>query len=335
MSDSSRHVKLLEIRPGLFRIQWKFKDMDEEGIYTKEFKLNVSQSQRSYRITYRLNKVTKASTAKYGFKYQYKIVVEEIVESAAEKVSKSSGPLYMWINSEVLFGNEISLKQKLESGKWRRHRLRQTPRKSLTLWIDFGTSTENERNLISGIAQMFYTQSCCDVLFHFSDGHQIGAHVSILSAGSSVFSIMLNRPDPVKRTVEIGRLTTYDIFYEILTFLYTGSVPKFEEKDDGMMQLLYQAADSFGVEALKRKCTNVLQKRVSLDNAINLLVWSHMHSITKLFEVTMEFIVPNLRDLCYQPQWKKLATDFPELCVMATQRIAGPPTVTIESDSDD
>ena len=81
MSNSSQHYKLLEVRPGLFRIQWDFKDLDDEGTYKKKLKLTGSQTRRSYDITYSLNKVTEDSYLKRGFKFENKVMVEENNES--------------------------------------------------------------------------------------------------------------------------------------------------------------------------------------------------------------------------------------------------------------
>ena len=335
MSVSLRHDKLpaRQVRPGLFRVQWNFEDMENEGIYKKKIKLSGSQSRRSYDITYRFKEGTKDSFSKRGFMYEYKVIVEEII-GESDSDHATPGPVYMWINSNAASGNEISLVQKQNSGRWKRARVTRTPRESLTLWIDFGTSTENEPNVVNEIAKMFLNQTRCDVTFHFSDGQTIGAHVLILSAGSPVFSTLFKPSDTTEKKVEIANIT-YEIFGDMLIYLYTGKVPKLIEKDDKMVQLLHEAADAFEVEKLKRECIDVLLKRITTENAINLLVWSHLQSTGKLFETTMEFLVSNLRELCYKPQWNKLASDFPDLCVMVTQRIAGPPTITVESDSDE
>ncbi|EFX86049.1 hypothetical protein DAPPUDRAFT_193467 [Daphnia pulex] len=344
MTDTSS-IKVQEVRNGLYRIHWIFSEVmkKELGEYKEAFHLSSgTQSHQIYTINYHI-KSANGKDSKQGGKYEYSITVAE--KSECQPISRdasSSNPkildcAYLFMDNKFAHGNEIPL-NKITAGKWMMKCVHPTYREHLTLWMDFGADphlNENVMDVMKGLSEMFHKQILCDIQFEFNDGQTIGAHVSILSARSPVFSAMFQSGmvESQTRRVIITDIST-EVFRQLLIYLYTGYAPKLEE--ESMTPPLLEAAEKYGVEILKNQCcTDVLQKRVSLDNSINLLVWSHMHSITKLFEATMEFIVRNLRDLCYQPQWKKLATDFPDLCVMATQRIAGPPTVTIESDSDD
>jgi hypothetical protein len=195
---------------------------------------------------------------------------------------------------------------------------------SISIWIDLGTSTIIEKNLIimsKGLAEMFYNQQLCDVHFDFKDSQTVGAHVVILSAGSPVFSAMF-RSEFLKSKTKKVTITDIDIevFRQLLIYLYTGSAPKLAEEN--MTQLLFVAADKYNIDNLKTECTDALLKRVNLDNAIRLLVWSHIHSVAKLKEATLKFLAANSLEICSQPEWIHLIKNYPKLCLLATQHMS-------------
>jgi speckle-type POZ protein len=111
-----------------------------------------------------------------------------------------------------------------------------------------------------------------------------------------------------------------EVFRQLLIYLYTGSAPKLAEEN--MTQLLFEAADKYNIDNLKTECTDALLKRVNLDNAIRLLVWSHLHSVAKLKEATLKFLAANSLEICSQLEWMHLIKNYPELCLLATQHMS-------------
>lgn len=111
-----------------------------------------------------------------------------------------------------------------------------------------------------------------------------------------------------------------EVFRQLLIYLYTGSAPKLAEKN--MTQLLFEAADKYNIDNLKTECTDALLKRVNLDNAISLVVWSHFHSVAKLKEATLKFLAANSLAICSQLEWMHLIKNYPELCLLATQHMS-------------
>jgi hypothetical protein len=196
-------------------------------------------------------------------------------------------------------------------------------RYSVTIFIDLGTPIR-ERNLIifsNGLTEMFYNQHLCDVHFDFKDSQTVGAHVVILSAGSPVFFAMF-RSEFVEAKTKKVIITDIDIevFRQLLIYLYTGSAPKLAQEN--MTQLLFEAADKYIINNLKTECTDALLKRVNLDNAIRLLVWSHFHSVGNLKEATLKFLAANSLRIFSQPEWMDLIKNYPELCLLATQHMS-------------
>jgi speckle-type POZ protein len=197
-------------------------------------------------------------------------------------------------------------------------------RYSISIWIDFGTGTTREKNLkimSKGLTEMFYSQELCDVHFDFKDSQTVGAHVDILSAGSSVFSSMFRSEFQESQTKKVNIIDIdIEVFRQLLIYLYTGSAPKLAEEN--MTQLLFEVADKYNIDNLKTECTDALLKRVNLDNAISLLIWSHIHSVAKLKEATLKFLAANSLGICSQPEWMNLIKNYPELCFLATQHMS-------------
>lgn len=348
-------ISLQEVRPGLIRIHWDFIGlMSEVGVYKETVCLYRYQLGLTYTITYRLE-----STGG-SLNYLYTVTVEESLcscaccklccneasDSTIEKFktlqpNRSSShvkapeaevlrPLYMWLKSAYAECRDMPLQQ-MSSIKWKVSSEISKTRDLLTLYIDFGTNTLSQRNISNGLAEMFTNQILCDVQFHFNDGQTIGAHAVILSAGSPVFSAMfhLKMLESQTRQVKITDCEA-EVFQQLLIHLYTGNAPRLAEEN--LTQLIYAAADKYGVSTLKGDCVNVLLKRVRVDNAIKLLTWSHFNTIPKLFVTSMKFLVENCREICLQSEWIDFTKNYPDLCVLATQRmVALVPSSTVPS----
>ncbi|XP_046657418.1 uncharacterized protein LOC124350663 [Daphnia pulicaria] len=237
-------------------------------------------------------------------------------------------PMHMWIyTSESVSGIEKQLvKDDFDNG-WRVDWCDSKLPEFINLWIDFGTESPTEKNVIktmSGLASMFHDQHRCDVKFRFKDEKSIDAHILILSVGSPVFSAMFQSGFLESQTREVT-ITDIDleIFLQLLDYLYTGSAPKLA--DENITQLLFEAADKYSVENLKSDCLEALQERVRLDNVVNLLVWSNFHSTKPLFDMALDFIVNNFRKLFVQADFEDFLKNYPDLCLMVMKRVASLP----------
>ena len=356
MSDSNTFsithmpISMKEVRHGLFRIHWSFENRDQqEGVCKEMIQLYGTQSGRVYIFTYHLEIVLDKLRDK---PYLFTVTVEETRNkdsSACEttvtnsttphqhqqltettfcppsyiSLPKSGLPIAVWIHIEENYKDEIHLWKTEESDKWiKKLRFSRSP-EDITLWVDFGTITGSENKMINTmgkLAEMFRNQTLCDVQFNFISGQSVGAHVAILSAGSPVFAAMFQSTfvESLTRQVTITDIEV-DIFKQLLVYMYTGSIPEMEEES---VTLLFVAADKYGMETLKDVCADDLLEQLETENVIKMLVWSHFHSISKVFEGAMEILVDNYCELCFQPEWLDFTKNYPDLCVMATQRIA-------------
>lgn len=364
MSDFSS-VDIQEVRRGLFRMRWEIDDVTS-GAYKETITLCGTQSDRSYMISCYPRQLRSRNTTKnppYYIRLSVKETTLDDLSSTAsmtglsaveckpkEEPCESPGklvapecdesddpqplrPEYMWVSREI--GDEIPLSE-AETGTWRLSTFSVWKQPlTITFWMDFGTKTPGEKKIMRGLADLFANQSQCDVQFQLKDGEQktVGAHIAVLSAGSSVFAAMFQPGflESETRIVIINDIKL-NIFWQLLTYLYTGHAPELEAEE--VTQPLFEAADKYGVTTLKRECVDVMLTRLTVCNAIGLLVWSHLHSIPPLYEAAMKFIAVNGRHLCFRPDWAELMTDYPELCLLATQRIVNrlPTTDSEESD---
>lgn len=170
---------------------------------------------------------------------------------------------------------------------------------------------------------MLHSQSLCDVNFFFKCGNSIGAHVVILSAGSPVFKAMFQSEfvESKTRRVDIDDIEM-EVFNQLLIFLYSGKAPKLAVNDENTTKSLYEAADKYGVVLLQKECVKKLLSILSTENVIELFVWAQFHSIKKLLEKAMSFIMQNCEELCSRPEWLGFMKNHPETCLEAIQAMA-------------
>jgi hypothetical protein len=92
--------------------------------------------------------------------------------------------------------------------------------------------------------------------------------------------------------------------------------------EEKITRLLFELADKYGTGTLKEECVDVLLTQIDIENVIDMLVWAHFHSIEKLSEKAMKFLVKHFRKLCVQPEWMELMKNHPDLCLQANQQVA-------------
>ncbi|XP_057368104.1 protein roadkill-like [Daphnia carinata] len=189
-----------------------------------------------------------------------------------------------------------------------------------TLVIHFAR-TAGEINARMQFFNLYVNQLNCDVTFHFGtaekDG-QIGGHVTILSARSSVFAAMFQSgmQEASTRKVCIKDIKP-DIFKQLLHYIYSGRTSP--ELSEEIAQPLFVAADMYDIGDLKDECIQFLLSCISLENAVNLMAWAHVRSIDSLKEATLTFVGSNGKEICKQDDWERLTKNYPDLCVMATR----------------
>ena len=312
-------IDIQEVRRGLFRMRWDIDDVTT-GPQKETVTLCGSQLHRSYIISFYPRQLAMCYRSRKS-KDNWPVYIRLSVKATALDRSSTEPllPEYVWIARE---NHDDILLHETEPGIWRLAKLSSKKKRlTINLWMDFGTKTQGEKKIMNGLADLFVNQSHCDVQFRLKDElTTVGAHVAILSAGSPVFAAMFQTECLESRTrkVVINDIQM-NVFWQLLTYLYTGNAPDLENEE--ITQLLFEAADKYGVTTLKNECVDVILHQLTVSNVISLLVWANFHSIHLLYEAAMTFIAVNGRHLCFRPDWVKLMTDYPGLCLSATQRI--------------
>lgn len=306
IENSTNSIIVKESRQGLFRLQWKINEFTG-ACFEENFTLCGSQSGRSYAISC-FPKVCAGTSPSWNLTLTLKKPTPQPSNHPLQQQV-----IHFWQTQPDV--DEIKSGEHNVTDEWT---LLSFPVSRLpttvTMWMDFGTSTVGERSLMNGLNHMFKNQISCDVQFNLvTNQRTIGAHVSILSAGSPVFAAMFQSLDQQQSPTRIVQIENTDmvVFTQLLTYLYTGSTPDLKNGDS--TKSLYDAADRFGVETLKTQCIEALISNIDIDVAIQMLIWSRLRSIPALIQAANLFIMMNGRKLSYRPEWQHLKDNCPIL----------------------
>ncbi|XP_057368083.1 BTB and MATH domain-containing protein 42-like [Daphnia carinata] len=189
-----------------------------------------------------------------------------------------------------------------------------------TLFINF-SRTAGEINARMQFTNLYVNQLNCDVTFHFDtaeEDEQIGSHVAILSARSSVFAAMFQSGLREASTRKICiRDIKPDIFKQLLHYIYSGRTST--ELSEEIAQPLFVAADMYDIGDLKDECIQFLLSCITLENALNFMAWAHIYSIDSLKDAALTFVGSHGKEICKQDDWERLTKIHPDLCLMATR----------------
>ncbi|XP_030555022.1 protein roadkill-like [Drosophila novamexicana] len=160
-----------------------------------------------------------------------------------------------------------------------------------------------ECQLAEDMGNLFDSKKFSDVAIVASNGREIMAHKSILSARSDVFSAMFKHKtvENEENRVVIGDLN-HDIVKEMLKYMYTGKSAHL----DVFAKDLLVAADKYALEKLKAMCESSLYSKLCVNNAAQTLVLADMHSATQLKTQTIEFIKAHASNVKASAGWKRI-----------------------------
>jgi hypothetical protein len=189
------------------------------------------------------------------------------------------------------------------------------------IWIQFNTFGLGEMNvLVNQMTDMFLQQTNCDVQFHLPRNQKIGGHIFILSARRDVFAAMFKTDMKEAKT---GKVVIKDIqpeiFKELLHFIYSGRTK--DSLTEETAQPLIIAADKYDIKSLKKEGVRYLLTQIRADNAIELLIWGHLHSAEKLKNAALNFVAENFKTIFETDEWRELTEKYPELCLLTTRRM--------------
>lgn len=331
VSNSFTYFEVEEIRQGLFRL---YCNLDELSYYSQlsfdpfvnlsvksrvNFELCGSQSGQKYVFESNRLDVKKSKECRRidnEPQYYLKInVMKNVTHQVSEVFPLRLRPVNVWITRQLLsrpgLDKAVQLSQ-TNYATWSTSKKVAYDANGFFLWMDFGLDTIS-KSILKRNTDLFTSQTQCDVEFQLKDDKKVGAHLFILSAGSSIFADMFDTGrllEDQSRRVMIDDFEM-DVFKQLLIYLYSGVAPKME--DPNITQSLFEAADKYGVEMLKQECIDLLVMRLKTDNAINMLIWSDFHSVLKLMEASTKYIASIKHEIFLLPEWIDFKKNFPDL----------------------
>uniref|UniRef100_A0AAY4EU00 BTB domain-containing protein n=1 Tax=Denticeps clupeoides TaxID=299321 RepID=A0AAY4EU00_9TELE len=152
-------------------------------------------------------------------------------------------------------------------------------------------------------------------------GQEFQAHKAILAARCPVFRAMFLHDMKERRTncVEIQGVEP-EVLKELVTFIYTGKAPNLQD----MATELLVAADMYLLERLKRMCEDALCRSLTVENAVEILIFTDLHLtpdlkeeaitfIKRCFILFLSFSFSHFFDIIETPGWESLRTNHPHL----------------------
>ena len=95
----------------------------------------------------------------------------------------------------------------------------------------------------------------------------------------------------------------------MMYFVYNDSV-----LDEKMINSdLLRLAEKYNVESLVEYCVEHLEENLSLENALDVLVASHLTNQKSLFDATSNFVYANKENLVKTESWKEIMEANPKL----------------------
>ena len=141
------------------------------------------------------------------------------------------------------------------------------------------------------------------------DNVKIPAHRNILAAKSPVFDAMFHRNMKKNRTNKAKiKDVTPAAFKALLRFIYTGHC-----EVGNLAEELLVVADKYDIRELKEICAKELRKKLTVDNAVDLLILSDLHQANVLKDGVMRFINENAAAVTKTPSWSNFHKSHPNL----------------------
>ncbi|KAM3966032.1 speckle-type POZ protein-like [Aphomia sociella] len=125
-----------------------------------------------------------------------------------------------------------------------------------------------------------------DVIMKSNDGVEYKVHKAVLASRSAVLKAHFEHNTTECITNVINTPLESDILQQVLMFIYSDKAPRVDE----IPEKLLAVADYYQLSRLKNLCEEALQKKLTVDNAIETLQLADLHSAKGLKQSTLEFI---------------------------------------------
>lgn len=153
---------------------------------------------------------------------------------------------------------------------------------------------EHTSALASDLRTLYDNQEFSDIKL-LARGKVFHAHKNILASRSSVFAAMFRHKmkENMENVVPIKDVRI-KVLKEMLHYMYTGSV---RDMKMNTAQDLLIVAEKYDIPGLKKITGKVLEKKLTVDNAINILILADSHNAIDLKKSTVDFLAANIKDV--------------------------------------
>ncbi|KAJ0173976.1 hypothetical protein K1T71_010122 [Dendrolimus kikuchii] len=154
------------------------------------------------------------------------------------------------------------------------------------------------QNLLSkGLYADLTMQSC--------EGTEYQVHKAVLASRSAVLKAHLEQSTRACTTNVLQSPFESEVLNEVLTFIYSDQVPKIDEIPDKLLV----AADYYQLDRLKSLCEEALYKKLTFENAVEILHLAYLHSANTLLEHTLEFTkYGHAKAITKTEEWAKISS---------------------------
>lgn len=125
-----------------------------------------------------------------------------------------------------------------------------------------------------------------DVIIKSVEGIEYKVHKAVLASRSAVLKAHFEHNTTECFTNLVESPLESDVLQEVLTFIYSDKAPQV----DDIPEKLLAAADYYQLCRLKSLSEEALQKKLTVDNALETLQLADIHSANNLKQLTLEFI---------------------------------------------
>jgi speckle-type POZ protein len=178
--------------------------------------------------------------------------------------------------------------------------------------LDLFDCNQNNENLIGNDLQKLVNDKKYSDFVFVVDNKKIFAHKNILSVRSKVFEAMFAN-DMIECHVNkcVIQDVEFEVFEELLTFIYTGKSPK----AFSMADKLIAAAEKYEVLDLKEICEDIVFNGITNQNAIQSLITAEKYNAMKSIDKIIDFIAENLSLILKEStiEWKQFIVENPNL----------------------
>ncbi len=150
----------------------------------------------------------------------------------------------------------------------------------------------------------------CDVQFKFPCGLVYKAHKVVLCVDCPYFQALFRSS---YRETLTGTITVvdipYDIFVDVIGYLYTGMIPPRYCTPSGFDDLivLSEIANHYASESLLTFCDRLIIPKLDLVNVVSLYDWSKSVNLPQVEKAALTFMANKFSDMCRDPEMVEYA----------------------------